>query len=87
MRQLGVEFRMNTRVGVDVSQLICLSDYDAVVLAVGMSKVPMLGIEGEALTGVYDAIDFVESTKTEPELDDVPHWEAGSGDWRGEYRH
>ena len=34
-----------------------------------MSKVPMLGIEGEALTGVYDAIDFVESTKTEQELD------------------
>ncbi len=60
---------MNTRVGIDVSSAELLSDYDAVVLAVGMSKVPMLGIEGEALTGVYDAIDFVESTKTEQELD------------------
>ena len=60
---------MNTRVGIDISSADLLGDYDAVVLAVGMSKVPMLGIEGEALTGVYDAIDFVESTKTEQELD------------------
>ncbi|KRE51622.1 NAD(P)-dependent oxidoreductase [Paenibacillus sp. Soil724D2] len=69
VRQLGVEFRMNTRVGIDISSVDLLGDYDAVVLAVGMSKVPMLGIEGEALIGVYDAIDFVESTKTEQELD------------------
>ncbi|NOU84754.1 FAD-dependent oxidoreductase [Paenibacillus sp. LMG 31460] len=69
VRQLGAEFRMSTRVGIDVSSSDLLGDYDAIVLAVGMSKVPMLGIEGEALTGVYDAIDFVESTKTEQELD------------------
>lgn len=70
VRQLGVEFRMNTRVGVEVSPAELLSDYDAVVLAVGMSKVPMLGIDGEELTGVYDAIDFVESTKNAPDLDE-----------------
>ncbi|OCT13713.1 dihydropyrimidine dehydrogenase [Paenibacillus pectinilyticus] len=70
VRQLGVKFRMNTRVGVDVSPAELLSEYDAVVLAVGMSKVPMLGIEGEALTGVYNAIDFVESTKIAPDLDE-----------------
>ncbi|NQX57272.1 NAD(P)-dependent oxidoreductase [Paenibacillus qinlingensis] len=70
VRQLGVEFRMNTRVGVDVSAAELISDYDAVVIAVGMSKVPMLGIDGEELTGVYDAIDFVESTKTAPDLDE-----------------
>ncbi len=46
-----------------------LKDYDAVVLAVGMSKVPMLGIEGEQLEGVLDAIDFVESTKTDISMD------------------
>ena len=48
----------------DISASELLREYDAVVLAVGMSKVPMLGIEGEELSGVYDAIDFVESTKT-----------------------
>ncbi|TXK75934.1 NAD(P)-dependent oxidoreductase [Paenibacillus sp. N3.4] len=64
VRKLGVEFRMNTKVGVHIDAEELLHDYDAVVLAVGMSKVPMLGIEGEDFTGVYDAIDFVESTKT-----------------------
>jgi dihydropyrimidine dehydrogenase (NAD+) subunit PreT len=69
IRQLGVDFRLNTRVGVDITAESLLEDYDAIVLAVGMSKVPMLGIEGEALTGVFDAIDFVEATKSGGDLD------------------
>ncbi|MZQ86832.1 FAD-dependent oxidoreductase [Paenibacillus sp. 5J-6] len=69
IRQLGVDFKLNTRVGVDITAESLLNDYDAIVLAVGMSKVPMLGIEGEALTGVFDAIDFVEATKSGGDLD------------------
>ncbi|MGO4107868.1 NAD(P)-dependent oxidoreductase [Paenibacillus sp. YAF4_2] len=64
VRQLGVEIRTGTKVGVDISVEDIWQQYDAVVLTIGMSKVPKLGIEGEGLTGVYDAIDFVESTKT-----------------------
>jgi dihydropyrimidine dehydrogenase (NAD+) subunit PreT len=64
VRQLGVEIRTGTKVGVDISVEEIWQQYDAVVLAIGMSKVPKLGIEGEGLSGVYDAIDFVESTKT-----------------------
>lgn len=64
VRQLGVEIRTGTKVGIDISVEEIRQQYDAVVLAIGMSKVPKLGIEGEGLTGVYDAIDFVESTKT-----------------------
>jgi dihydropyrimidine dehydrogenase (NAD+) subunit PreT len=52
------------KIGEDVSTQELMEKYDAVVLASGMSRVPMLGIEGEALNGVYDAIDLVESTKT-----------------------
>ncbi|MBD0380248.1 NAD(P)-dependent oxidoreductase [Paenibacillus sedimenti] len=63
VKKLGVEFRMNTRVGEDITAEELLQDFDAIVLAVGMSKVPMLGIEGEQLGGVYDAIDFIEATK------------------------
>ncbi|OXM88231.1 dihydropyrimidine dehydrogenase [Paenibacillus rigui] len=63
VRKLGVEFRLRTLVGRDVSIEELKRSYHAIVLAVGMSKVPMLGIEGEELLGVYDAIDFVESTK------------------------
>jgi dihydropyrimidine dehydrogenase (NAD+) subunit PreT len=66
VKSLGVEIRTNTRVGKDVSAKELLDSYDAVVLAVGMGKVPMLGIEGENLDGVYDAIEFIKETKTKP---------------------
>ena len=64
VRSLDVEIRTNTCVGRDVSTEELLERYDAVVLAIGMGKVPMLGIDGEELDGVYDAIDFVKRTKT-----------------------
>ncbi|GLX65763.1 NAD(P)-dependent oxidoreductase [Paenibacillus glycanilyticus] len=64
VRQLGVEIRTGVKVGVNISVEEMKQQYDAIVLAVGMSKVPKLGIEGEGLQGVYDAIEFVESTKT-----------------------
>ena len=64
VKSLDVEIRTNTRVGVDISVEKILTDYDGVILAIGMASVPMLGIEGEELNGVYDAIDFVKETKT-----------------------
>lgn len=69
VRKLGVDIRTRVKVGEDIPVETLLEQYDAVVLAAGMSKVPELGIEGEGLTGVYDAIDFVESTKTSPNTD------------------
>ncbi|MBM7648620.1 glutamate synthase (NADPH/NADH) small chain [Bacillus ectoiniformans] len=66
VENLGVEIRTNTMVGRDISVEEIVNGYDKVVLAIGMSKVPMLGIEGEDADGVYDAIDWVESTKTPP---------------------
>lgn len=65
VKNLDVEIRTNSRVGVDISANQLIKDYDAVVLAIGMSDVPKLGIEGEDLAEVYDAIDFVKATKTE----------------------
>ena len=65
VKSLDVEIKTNTRVGVDVSANQLTEDYDAVILAIGMSDVPKLGIEGEDLAEVYDAIDFVKATKTE----------------------
>ncbi|QPA32300.1 NAD(P)-dependent oxidoreductase [Thermaerobacillus caldiproteolyticus] len=64
VKSLGVDIRTNTRVGKDIPAKELLDNYDAVVLAVGMGKVPMLGIEGEDLDGVYDAIEFIKETKT-----------------------
>lgn len=66
VENLGVTIHTNTMVGRDIAVDEILANYDAVILAIGMSKVPMLGIEGEEAEGVYDAIDFVENTKTPP---------------------
>ncbi|WP_332633573.1 NAD(P)-dependent oxidoreductase [Halalkalibacter flavus] len=63
VKSLDVEIRTNTRVGKDVSVNELTENYDAVILAIGMSSVPQLGIDGEDLDGVYDAIDFVKETK------------------------
>lgn len=65
IEQMGVEIKTNTRVGVDISAQQILDQFDRVVLAIGMGKVPNLGIEGEQFNGVCDAIEFVKSTKVD----------------------
>ncbi|MFC4100610.1 NAD(P)-dependent oxidoreductase [Paenibacillus xanthanilyticus] len=64
VEKLGVDIRTGVKVGDDVPAELLLDSYDAVVLAAGMGDVPPLGIEGEDLDGVYDAIHLVESTKS-----------------------
>ncbi|RUS49228.1 NAD(P)-dependent oxidoreductase [Cohnella sp. AR92] len=64
VEKLGVEIKTGVKVGVDVGVDELMEKYDAIVLAAGMGYVPSLGIEGEELSGVYDAIQFVEGTKT-----------------------
>ncbi len=66
IEKLGVEIRTNTNVGQDIPVKEILEQHDAVILAVGMAKVPMLGIKGEDLAGVFDAIELVEETKKPP---------------------
>jgi len=66
VENLGVTIKTNTVVGKDVMPNELLENYDIVILSVGMSNVPNLGISGEDLEGVYDAIQFVKDTKTKP---------------------
>lgn len=64
VEKLNVTIKTNTRVGKDISIKDLLGKFDCIVLAVGMAHVPDLGIEGEDLEGVYDAIEFVKETKS-----------------------
>jgi dihydropyrimidine dehydrogenase (NAD+) subunit PreT len=64
VEKLNVTIKTNTRVGSDIRVEALLENFDCIVLAVGMSNVPDLGIEGEHLNGVYDAIEFVKATKS-----------------------
>jgi glutamate synthase (NADPH/NADH) small chain len=61
--RLGVEIRTGVDVGDDIAPADILAQYDAVVLAVGMGTVPRLGIPGEDLAGVEDALDVIERAK------------------------
>ena len=64
--QAGVEFKLHTRVGTDVPVESLVADYDAVFLGAGLGQVPKLGIEGENLPEVLDALEFLERTKCDP---------------------
>ncbi len=60
LKDLGVEMRVNTKVGKDTSFDELLRDgYKAVFVALGAHKGRKLGIEGEGLQGVIDALDFL----------------------------
>jgi glutamate synthase (NADPH/NADH) small chain len=60
------EWGVETHFGVDLNRNVVqelLEEYDAVIAATGKFKGARLGIPGEALSGVYDAIDFLTSVK------------------------
>ncbi|WP_107852008.1 FAD-dependent oxidoreductase [Oceanimonas marisflavi] len=59
--EMGVEFRLNTEVGKDVSFQSLVDDYDAVFLAVGTYKYLRGGLANENAEGVYDALPFLIS--------------------------
>ncbi len=69
--RMGANVRACTRVGIDVSIEELLARYDAIVLACGMGSVPRLGIPGEELEGVWDALDFIERAKLGQDLGDL----------------
>lgn len=57
--EMGMEFRLNTEIGVDVTIDELLADYDAVFMGMGTYTYMKGGFAGEDLNGVYDALDFL----------------------------
>ncbi len=57
--EMGVEFRLNTEVGKDVTMEELLRDYDAVFMGMGTYTYMKGGFPGEDLPGVYDALPFL----------------------------
>jgi glutamate synthase (NADPH/NADH) small chain len=60
--EMGIEFRLNTEVGKDVSMQELMADYDAVFMGMGTYKYMKGGFPGEDLAGVYDALPFLVSS-------------------------
>ncbi|MBU71831.1 MULTISPECIES: FAD-dependent oxidoreductase [Spongiibacter] len=61
LEEMGVEFRLNTDIGSDVSMDELLAEYDAVFMGMGTYKYMKGGFPGEELDGVYDALPFLVS--------------------------
>jgi formate dehydrogenase beta subunit len=68
MRELGVEFRLNTAVGRDVSLDDLRHEYDAVLLAVGAQRSQRIGIAGELeYQNVIPATTFLKDYNLNPD--------------------
>ncbi len=63
IKDLGVEIRSAVSVGVDLPVDQLMDRHDAVFLGVGLGGVPPLGLEGETLDGVGDALDFIAAVR------------------------
>lgn len=64
LRAAGVQFRLGVDVGTDVPLEQLESEYDAVFIGVGLGPTHLLGIPGEKLAGVVDALRFISEYKT-----------------------
>jgi glutamate synthase (NADPH/NADH) small chain len=69
--ELGVEVKLGVKVGRDVMLADIERDYDAVLVSAGLGATRKLGIPGEELPGVIDALTFIEHLKTHP-YDETP---------------
>ncbi|RMF12930.1 MAG: glutamate synthase small subunit [Gammaproteobacteria bacterium] len=58
---MGIEFRLNTEVGKDVTLQALIDEYDAVFMGMGTYTYMKGGFPGEDLPGVYDALPFLVS--------------------------
>lgn len=58
---MGIEFRLNTEVGRDVSMQALLDEYDAVFMGMGTYRYMKGGFPGEDLPGVLEALPFLIS--------------------------
>jgi len=64
VRSLGVEIRNNVEIGLTVSLEELDRSFDAVFIGAGLGYMEPLGIPGEELPGVVDALKFIADYKT-----------------------
>ncbi len=72
MRAEGVEFRVNSHIGGNISAKELLNDFDAVVLAGGAEKPRDLDVPGRDLKGIHFAMEFLTKNTMRVLGDDIP---------------
>ncbi|TDK39156.1 NAD(P)-dependent oxidoreductase [Rhizobium deserti] len=68
----GIEIRNGQMLGRDFSLSDLTANYDAIFLGMGLTGVNGLGIEGEDLAGVEDAVDFIAALRQARDKSAVP---------------
>jgi len=63
IKEAGVQFKVNTTVGKDITFQKLRDTYDAIFIAAGAHKSISLGIANEDAEGVIDALEFLRDTK------------------------
>jgi len=63
----GITIRHGTALGRDMSLDALRAEFDAVFLSLGLASTNALGIPGEALPGVRDAVDFIAELRQSPD--------------------
>jgi dihydropyrimidine dehydrogenase (NAD+) subunit PreT len=68
----GIEVRGGKALGANLSLAELRRDFAAVFIGVGLAAVNALGIEGEDLAGVRNAVDFIAELRQTPDLSRLP---------------
>jgi len=68
----GIEVRNGQKLGANLKLADLRRDYDAVFLGIGLTGVNALGIEGEQLAGVRNAVDFIAELRQATDLSKFP---------------
>ncbi|MFC4215438.1 NAD(P)-dependent oxidoreductase [Pseudophaeobacter arcticus] len=68
----GITVDYGKKLGADLSLEALKGDFDAVFLSIGLAGVNALRAEGEDLSGVRDAVDFIEELRQAEDLTKLP---------------
>lgn len=68
----GITPKPGIRLGREITLEVLRRDYDAVFLGLGMGGTNDLGIEGESLAGVLDAVDYIAELRQARDLTTLP---------------
>lgn len=68
----GISVEGGTRLGDGLTLAQLRSDFDAVFVGVGLGTVNQLGLKGEDLDGVVDAVDYIADLRQAPDLSALP---------------
>ncbi len=83
LQQAGVEFKLNTNIGEDITFADLRARHDAILIGTGVYKSRDLGGPGAGLNGIVRAIDYLTASNRLNFGDEVPEIASGALDAKG----